>query len=35
MNTKTNLIELVRQLVEAENDGGECGEAKADSIRNR
>ncbi len=32
MNTKTNLIELVRQLIEAENDGGERGKAKADSI---
>jgi len=32
MATKTNLVELVRQLVEAENEGGESGKAKAGDI---
>jgi len=32
MDTKTNLIELVRQFVEAENDGGKHGKVKADPI---
>jgi len=32
MDTKINLLELVRQLVEAENEGGESGKAKARDI---
>jgi hypothetical protein len=32
MNTTTDLIELVHQLVEAENESGDSGKAKADLI---
>ncbi|MER8583225.1 hypothetical protein NKG95_31830 [Mesorhizobium sp. M1423] len=32
MNGGTHLIELVRQIVEAENEGGEGGTSKADLV---